>query len=174
MNESTIETWESTVGTTMWLIRLDPRGREYHERYGGKVGARVVLRTEERELNQIKTADAAWDVFTNGFLVPVRQTAAQESLRTPNMLTEADITALFAKNANAFKAAISKIDSVPILEKLLTHARTIEAKASQITALEDALAPYKPKKMGSVAGVKDEEMPTIREREQRLLQGKAL
>jgi hypothetical protein len=155
------ETWETTVDTTMYLLRLDPRGREYHEKFGGKAKARVILTTEDRELNQIKTADASWDVFTNGMLIPIRATAEVAELKTSNQVTDAEILAMLTKSGPGFAKAVNAISSEHALRRLKAKAVELDARPTQMNVIDEALKPYAPRPFSSVVGISDEDMPTV-------------
>ncbi|MGZ4745721.1 MAG: hypothetical protein ACXVYY_01425 [Oryzihumus sp.] len=150
-----METWETTVETTMYLKQTDPRGREYHTKVGGRVGAKFSISAEDRELNQLQTADAVWDVFTNGMLVPIRKTAENDELRTPNQLTEAELKGLLTKSGQAFASAVKKIDSETTLRRLKAIAVELDARPSQMSLIDAALEPYSIRPFASKVGVPD-------------------
>lgn len=149
---STMETWETTVETNIYLRKTDQRGREIPLSVGGRVGAKLVISTEDRVLNQDLVADAQWDPFTNGMLMPVR--VSEEGLRNSNMLTRDDLVGLLAKSGASFKKAVSQIDSVVTLQRLHALAKDLDAKPSQMAVIEAALPPLP--KITSADGVEDD------------------
>jgi len=85
-------------------------------------GRTVVLSPEERRLlNQDRTASDSLDIFSNGVLRPLSLADDSEDLsENPNHMTEGDMRDIFSlRNHLKFKSALSEIESVPVLQRLL-------------------------------------------------------
>lgn len=155
------EIWQNVTKGNVGLLKLDVRGLEK-----GVVvpsGGKVTLTVEERRLNQDLAATPPQDLFSNGTLSPVRlvpDTVAEqdpdlaveyESIKdNPNFISESDMKQMFSRRIDAFKRELEKIENPAVVQRIREMAEEQDAKQSQITAIDERLAAFRPKNLVEV------------------------
>lgn len=133
------EIWETTTEGTVWVATTDDRGRTKDVSVGGKVGARLRIKTEDREIVQDAILEDGSDPFTNGLLRRVdADQNADERTRSDQALTTEDLMAIYDKKGNAFQAAVKKLNEFNV-RRLREVAEGLDATASQISFLDTYL-----------------------------------
>lgn len=144
--KTTKETWKNAGAGEIWISVIDPhtqRLKHVPVRSGGK----IMITTEERQINQDRAADVKNDFFTNGCLTPVRlvDTADDyaEIASNPNLLSEDDMRDMFKLKAADFKARLAEITNSIALARMTEMAKAEESglnvTMSQFKALEKRL-----------------------------------
>lgn len=146
------ETWQNVTRGTAAVIKLDMRGMEYGEvvRAGGKVS----LSPEERRLNQDRAATEKQDLFSNGMLSPVRLVDGSEDntdiAANPNFMSESDISDLFGLTLPALRAKLADIESYALVLRIRETAELVDARKSQVAAVDARLEEFAPKNVVEV------------------------
>jgi len=113
------ETWEKTIPGGAWILTVDHVGNERPKRIKGPSGTRFRVHPREREAASIKFAFPEQDPFRNGIFKPVSLAPEEVKERVPEhdaeqALSNDELIALFAKNGNAFQAAVKKLNEVNV------------------------------------------------------------
>lgn len=131
------EIWETTTEGKVWVTTTDDRGKEKAVSVGGKPGARLRIKSLDREVMQDAILQDGSDPFTNGLLKRIDadqqddpQTASDQVLTTEQLME------LFGKTGNAFQAGVRKLNELNV-RRLREMAESLDAKASQIAFLDE-------------------------------------
>src|SRR6185437_14101277 len=96
------EIWETTTEGLVWVPIVDTRGREKQVKVGGRVGSRLRIATEDRELAEERLQDPLASAFRNGMLVRVDSRAGDHADadydQGQEITTEALVKAFATKN----------------------------------------------------------------------------
>lgn len=161
MTDMRKETWQNVTRGTAAVLKLDSRGNEFG--YVIPSGAKVTLSPEERRINQDRAASKAQDLFSNGTLEPHGSWAsklldADEDLadeykdiaENPNFISESEIKELFKLRIDAFRRRLADIENRTVVDRILSMAHDLDAKASQIKAIEDRVEEFRPENLVEV------------------------
>lgn len=130
------EIWETTIPGRIWVITTDDRGKEKPISVGPKVGARLRIKSLDREVAQDSILTDDGDPFTNGMLkrVDADQNDNPQTASTQALTTE-ELSAVYTKSGAAFQAAVRKLNELNV-RRLREMAEVLDAKASQISFLD--------------------------------------
>ncbi len=149
------EIWQNSTAGTRFVVKLDHKGDFKHE--GVRSGQKVVLSTEERQINMERAASPKLDPFTNGSFTPVKLADgtedAHEIASNPNLKSEAELRALFKLQWQKFDKEISSISNPHALERLREIAEEEDATVRQMRAIEDRVSEVNPSKFVEVTAV---------------------
>lgn len=150
------ETWQNVTKGTVAVLKLDVRGMEYG--HVVPAGRKFSVSLEERRLNQDRAATEGQDLFSNGTLEPTGSWAAQlvdsaaddlpeeyqEIAANPNFMSESELKELFKLRIDAFRRRLGDLSNVALVERVMETAKSLDAKASQIAAIQTRLDEFKP------------------------------
>lgn len=154
------ETWQNVTRGKAAILRLDVRGVEYGQLV--PPSGKVSLSPEERRLNQDRARSREYDLFSNGTFAPVRlvddeelqnSPDYQEIAENPNFISESDMGKLFKLRIDAFKRRLADIENPAVIARLLEMASDLDAKKSQIEALEARQQDFFPENLVNVETV---------------------
>jgi hypothetical protein len=131
-----IETWQKTSAQNVWLTRFDRHGNPKAYRVAGEEGARVQVKTDDREFMQQKAPNGP---FTNGMLkrVDADQNADPETASV-NALTSDELKLIFRKKGPPFTKAVGELDERNV-RRMRDMCDDVDASASQLKALQDRI-----------------------------------
>lgn len=124
-----MESWENISRSEIYVKKLDHNGKEKSERV--RPGGRLVISEQERVvLNQERCLAIEHDPFSNGFFqrtgsMTIASSAEDleektaEPVDNPNHMSMSDLKDLFKLHWQKFDEAVSKISSVPLLERMV-------------------------------------------------------
>lgn len=136
------ELWKSAIPGTIYVKRFDRKGELIDEMVGP--GKTIHLTPNERRLNQEMVAEIQYDVFTNGFMIPVRLIANDTEDTTDafqvnaNHLSEDDMKELL-EDRRATKKLSDALDAVTnpmTLQRMIAVAGDIDASVKQVEAIK--------------------------------------
>lgn len=138
------ETWKNITKGRVGYLKLDRFGEISRDQVAaGKV---LDLTPEERVMNSDRAATKDLDIFSNGWLVPVRlledNELSKEVASNPNLLSESDLKDLFKLQWRAFEKKVDSIDNTMILGRLQTLAEeddSINVTVKQSKVIADRL-----------------------------------
>jgi hypothetical protein len=141
------ETWTNAGAGEVWIQTIDPHTNKL-KHTPVRSGAKVLITTEERQINQDRAASPDKDLFMNGTLTPVRlvDTAEdyQEIANNPNLLSEDDMRDIFKLKGAAFKNRLGTITNAIALSRMNEMAKEEESglnvTMAQYKAIEARLA----------------------------------
>lgn len=128
-----VEIWETTTPSSFRLFYTDPKGYEKPLRVGGKVGARLRITTEDRELNQERFVSPDLDPFLNGFLV---QAQGPVTLTSPHAVANDDLVTWYQRED--FDEAIEDLNEFNSY-RLLRLSDAGKATVKQVETLRDMI-----------------------------------
>lgn len=132
-DERRLETWQNASRGRIGVLKFDRYGQLKSETI--RSGAKFQITTEERLMNTERAATRALDIFSNGYLTPVRildgTEDAKEIASNPNLLSETDLKKLFGGTAKAFVEKVGGITNAGTLKHMLDLADTEEVDAKQ-------------------------------------------
>jgi hypothetical protein len=142
------ETWQNSGAGQVWINLFDPVNNGKLKHTPVRSGGKILLTTEERQLNQDRASSGDLDVFMNGTLIPVRlvDTADdyEEIASNPNLLSEDDMREIFKLKAPTFKKRLSEITNSIAVSRMLEMAKEEESdlnvSMAQFKAIESRLA----------------------------------
>lgn len=146
-----VETWKNNAKGGTTILKLDRYGNERGERIAPGVTSSVT--PEERRLNHDRAASPDLDPFLNGRLSPVRLLDSEPDTAmlklNPNSLSETEVKALFNMTPEELVVRLERITNPIVLERALAVAEDVDARTSQIRAVEARLDQVKeqPKKV---------------------------
>lgn len=149
MAEKAPETWQNVTAGRVVINRIDHRG-ELTKTTIVDPGKKFSLTTEERKMNQELAARADLDVFSNGFLQPVRildsVDDAREIAANPNLMSEAEMRALMKPSVKTpdFAQKLATVTNSAALERLLALAEEEDATISKHEAIRARLREASP------------------------------
>jgi hypothetical protein len=133
------EIWETLVPGRVWVAVTDDRGREKAISVGPKVGARLRIKSLDREVAQDAILNDDSDPFTNGLLRRVdADQQDEESTASEQVLTTEQLMDVFGRTGMAFQSAVKKLNELNV-RRLREMAEALDAKASQIAFLDTFL-----------------------------------
>lgn len=150
------EIWETTTAGRVWVQQVDKRGRERSISAGGKVGARLRITTEDREIAEERLSDPEQSPFRNGMLVRVdagaKVAAEAEEAANPGAFSQAlsteELMTGFAKNGNAFHSYVARLNEVNT-RRMLDLAPVVDASVAQVEHLQQVIREkYRPASEG--------------------------
>lgn len=128
------EIWETTTAGHVWVNKTDDRGRSKTERVGGKEGARLRIKTVDREIAQEEGGER--NAFDSGLLKRVDARAAEEpETQSAQALTTEELVVGFSKSGNAFQAYVNALSEINV-RRMDDMAEAVDASASQINYLK--------------------------------------
>ena len=128
------EIWETTTPGHVWVRKTDDRGRAKLERVGGKEGARLRIKTVDREIAQEEGGEQ--NAFESGLLKRVDSRAADEpETQASQALTTEELVIGFSKSGNAFQAYVNKLSEINV-RRMYDMAEAVDATASQSAYLK--------------------------------------
>lgn len=135
------EVWRNDGPGTCTVNQIDPRGNL--KSVSLTPGKTVGLTTEERRYNQGMVVNEGQDLFTNGWLRPIKliegSSDYEQLMANPNVLSDDDLLDLFDLNASDFTEKISGLTNVGTLEHLRELAEVADARASQTKAISNRI-----------------------------------
>lgn len=132
-----VETWESVVPNSIWLVRLNRRGDE--EPFEVIPRKRFTITSLDRLITQEKIVDRANDPFTNGQFRPVVVPEGINIETNPNALSDEDILALFQASTIAWQEYLKVIDSADTLRRMCELADSSDISLARYRELEAQL-----------------------------------
>lgn len=134
-NDKTVETWEITGNSTVWVWVYDKREDKYiKQRVGGRAGSRRLhIRRDDRKFNQEQVVDEnkTHDPFTNGALRLVDGPEDTDVDRTYHWTLD-DFKKILSLGEEAFQEAVEGITSELIVRRL----KDVAEKHGQVWQLE--------------------------------------
>jgi len=141
------EIWETTTEGLVWVPIVDTRGREKQVKVGGRVGSRLRIATEDRELAEERLQDPLASAFRNGMLVRVDSRAGDHADadydQGQEITTEALVKAFATKNGNAFHAFVDGLNELNT-RRMYEMAAAVDASVAQVTYLQGRVETYRP------------------------------
>ena len=143
-----VETWKNNARGGTTVLKFDRFGQERGERI--VPGGTTSITPDERRLNHDRSSSAELDPFLNGRLSPVRLIDSEpdtEMLKVnPNSLSETEVRALFDMTPEELMVRLERVTNpIVLLEKALSVAEEVDARASQVKAVEARLDAVKEK-----------------------------
>lgn len=136
------EIWETTTPGTVWVTVTDNRGKERQVKVGGKIGSRLRITSDDREVAEDRLMEVSASPFRNGMLVRIDAGAGdmkeEEDADYSQQLSTEELMAGFAKSGNAFHSFVGKLNEVNT-RRMLELAPAIDASASQLNHLEEVV-----------------------------------
>lgn len=144
------ETWKNAGAGEVWINVIDPHTQRL-KHTPVRSGAKVLITTEERQINQDRAASKEKDFFSNGTLTPVRLVDTAEDYAeiasNPNLLSEDDMRAVFKLTPAKFKARLAEITNTIAVNRMLEMAResgdeeepSLKVNMNQLKVLESRL-----------------------------------
>lgn len=163
-NDPTLEQWETTTPSRVWINVTARTGEVRPVKVGGKVGMKFRISSADRVMNQDDVMEPHLDVFTNGLLnrlsgtepvrPPLNSGYSIEEIDAPpaeadQMLSFAQLRVLLSKHGNAFRSAILKLNEVNLRRLANIAAELPESEqptVAQQNALDEMLTGYRPGK----------------------------
>lgn len=145
MTKSGMELWENTTEANAVVKVKGAGGILRDERVEGR--RKLHITPEDRRINQEACMDKKNDVFTNGMLIPVRlidPADEAEFAANPNLMTEADMTALVKGHAGTFAKRLKEVTNVLLVKRWIEIAKESDASFKRIEALEGRLNQLRP------------------------------
>lgn len=131
------EIWETTTAGTVWVRTTDDRGKEKDISVGGKPGARLRIKSYDREVCQDAILTDGADPFTNGLLKRVDADQQDDPMTASDqVLTTDELMGVFKKSGNAFQSAVRKLNELNV-RRLQEMAEALDATASQMSFLNE-------------------------------------
>lgn len=131
------EIWENVSNGMCYVQKFDRFGNTLSE--GIAPGMKVTISTDDRKSNEIRVADHRFNTFRNGTLMPVAIEGADdkdELAANPNLLSEAEMRALFRTKAETFHERLNAIENLGTLNRLAAFAQDDDsAKVFQVKAI---------------------------------------
>jgi len=144
------EIWETTTDGLVWVPVVDSRGRQRDVSVGGKIGSRLRIATEDRELAEERLQDPTSSAFRNGMLVRIDTRAgdhADPDFDQGQEIATEELVAAFAKSGNAFQAYVGKLNELN-QRRMLEMADAVDASVAQATFLKQVVDQYRPSTEG--------------------------
>jgi hypothetical protein len=146
-SKTTKETWKNAGAGEVWINVIDPHTQRL-KHVPVRSGNKIMITTEERQINQDRAASSDKDFFTNGTLTPVRLVDTAEDYAeiasNPNLLSEEDMRDMFKLKAAQFKARLADITNAIAISRMAEMAKAEESglnvTMAQFKALEQRLA----------------------------------
>lgn len=133
------ELWETTTPGTVWVTVTDDRGREKQISAGGRVGAPLRIKTLDREINQEAVYEVESDPFRNGLLRRLDADQNEdEGTASDQALSQEQLVKLFAKNGNAFRSAVDKLNEINI-RRMRGMADDLDVTTAQLAYLNEII-----------------------------------
>lgn len=146
MADAELETWKNGTRSLIFIKQYNQRGELHDVMVGpGKV---IHISPKERRINQEIAANENQDLFSNGLLTPVRlietEADAKEIAANPNLMTETEMRDLFKAHFKTFEKRVNEVKNPIALQRLLEIAEEVDAKSSQVKAINERLAEVSP------------------------------
>lgn len=140
------ETWKNATKGRVAVLKVNRLGQLEHEIIRG--GGTLVISTDERLINQDRSANDDLNVFKNGTMVPVRliedSEDAAEILSNPNLKSEDELSAMFKLQWKKFEVAVGEISNATTLHRLKELASEVDATIKQVNVIESRLSEVDP------------------------------
>jgi hypothetical protein len=140
------EIWETTTEGLVWVPIVDTRGREKEVKVGGRVGSRLRIATEDRELAEERLTDPKSSAFRNGMLVRIdtrKGDHADPDFDQGQEIATSELVAAFAKNGNAFQGYVNKLNELN-QRRMLEMGEAVDASVAQMSYLREVVDQYRP------------------------------
>jgi hypothetical protein len=134
VDKAFVETWESVVPQSIWLVKINRRGDEEAMEASGR--KRFTITSLDRLITQEKIAEKKNDPFTNGQFRPVVVPEGINIETNPNALSDEDIQALFNASDVAWAEYLKVIDSADTLRRMVELADSSDISLSRFRELE--------------------------------------
>lgn len=159
-----LEAWVSTIEGRIVLKTRDSQGLMVDTILGG--GKTVHLSPNDRRINQDLVGGTEQDPFQNGFLAPVRLLDCDRDTAklaaNPNVMTEADMVALFDRSLEGFVARLGEITLPTTLQRMLRMVGDVpDATVRQQRAIEDRITALAPATHTEVVSADSGGRPTV-------------
>ena len=156
MPDNDEEMWVTTTPAMVWVRVSNGRDGTIDRSVGGRVGAVLRLRTQDRQLAQEVIYNKDSDPFVNGLLKrhDVDQNTDPDT-RSEQALSDEELEKVFKKTGDRFAAVLKTLNEVNV-RRLKEKAETVAdlASASQAKAIDDMIA-EKFRKGGNTAAYRD-------------------
>jgi len=157
-----VEMWETTIEGAVWVRVVDQRGNERQVAVGPSKGARLRVKTVDRENTQDSILDQGSDPFTNGTLrridnLPQGSTVADDL--AAHAYTDDVLHAVLAMPVAKFRGAVDGMNERGV-RALKTYALANDATVTQLEYVQQVIdARYKVEKvMPSTAEIIDADL----------------
>lgn len=139
------ELWKSAIPGTLYLKRFDRKGDLVDEMVSS--GKTIHLTPNERRLNQEMAAEPEYDIFTNGYMIPIRlipNDLGEENAdgtvgfqTNSNHMTDDDMKALLEdrKSPKKFADALANISNPMTLQRMIAVATEADASMKQVETI---------------------------------------
>ncbi len=131
------EVWETTTAGRTFYSTTDNFGRVRESSVGGKVGAKLRIKTTDREYVQESCQNPDVDPFVNGMLVRVDEATKPED-NSPEAMRVETLLVGFTKNGNAFRAFVDGLNELNT-RRMRDMAEASDATVAQVAYLEEVI-----------------------------------
>ncbi len=131
-----MEIWETTTAGRVW-VTVTERGKERETSVGGKVGAKLRISEDDRQVNQDRCYEPSGDPFINGLLRRVDAGATPDD-NSEHALDERQLMVGFAKSGKAFHAYVDKLNELNT-RRMRDLCERVDASQSQVAYLDKVI-----------------------------------
>lgn len=141
-----LETWENASPGKVWVWKGDARTGALKDEVIAS-GQKLMIKNEDRIMNQDMAAQDDLDIFKNGTMMPVRLVDADEQKElasNPNFISESEMKDLFSGHWKTFETKIASITNAGVLQRMLDISSDVDAKVRQVEVLKARLTELNP------------------------------
>jgi len=137
-----IEVWETTIPGAVWVTVANRRGEERQIKVGPNKGARLRIKTEDREYTQDRILDEGSDIFANGTLRRIdnlpKEAASVESDLANGFYTDAVLAHVMGLEEREFEQAVVGMNERGV-RSLKAYALANDARVSQLELIQQEI-----------------------------------
>lgn len=141
-----LETWENASPGKVWVWKGDARTGALKDEVIAS-GQKLMIKNEDRIMNQDMAAQDDLDIFKNGTMMPVRLVDADEQKElasNPNFISESEMKDLFSGHWKTFETKVGSITNAGVLQRMLDISSDVDAKVRQVEVLKARLTELNP------------------------------
>lgn len=137
-----IEVWEITIEGAVWIPVLDTRGNEKQVKVGPRKGARLRIKTADREASQDRVLYEGSDPFSNGVLVRIDGEYGERRTTETDLeggaYTDEVLAFVMEKTGPAFEAAVRSMEERGV-RALKNYALAHDGTVSQLKFVQEEI-----------------------------------